>query len=362
MRPGRLLLLLWRAPARGAADSLVAARDEGAAALVAAARPEGGWRSETYGLMRSGRSLTPFVLHALARSGRPIPPEVLEGAFAFLDASTTEAGAIAAGDGVADFPNYATGFAVLALCELRPPGWEARVRRMVEYLLADQLTEDLDWRPEDPAYGGWGFGGPRRRRGQPVEPDLSRTVVVLEALRAAREVAGLESHAVWAKARRFAETCQAAGDGGGFLFNPVDLSSNKTAFLHPERERPVPYGTATVDGLRALLLCGAAPGEDPVRRAIAWLEAHPGLDAPGGFDGGEPRWELGLRFYWWWSLARASRTLPEPLVPDWKAELAGRVLSMPHEGGLWANPVGLSREDDPLIATAFSLMILADCR
>ncbi|MBI4613984.1 MAG: terpene cyclase/mutase family protein [Planctomycetes bacterium] len=332
---------------------------------------DGGWHSETYGILRPGRALTPFALHAIARSGRTIDPGVLARAIAFLDGKTTEAGAIAAGGGVLDYPNYATALAVLALVDLRCRGWESRVRRMVDYLLADQLADPLGWTPADAAYGGWGFGGSPRSRptvGPPtVNPDLSVTALVLSALGAGGVA---RDHPARGRALAFALRCQELGSNGGFIFNPVDLSNNKAGPPGADgvRVRVLPYATATTDGLYVLLACGLGPRDSPVAAAIRWLGAHPSLDAPEGFEApGPPRWDLGLRFYYWWSAARAMRALEaaggRALLPwpDWREQISRRVLDLARPDGTWSNPVALSREDDPLVATPFAILTLDLC-
>ena len=49
---------------------------------------DGAWRSETYGLLKSGQSLTPFVLFALTDNRQP-SEEAIPKAIAFLSARTS---------------------------------------------------------------------------------------------------------------------------------------------------------------------------------------------------------------------------------------------------------------------------------
>ena len=55
---------------------------------------------------------------------------------------------------------------------------------MVDYLRAQQFTEQNGWQQEHPAYGAWGMGGNRRTPPDTGHVDLSMTRYVLEALRA----------------------------------------------------------------------------------------------------------------------------------------------------------------------------------
>src|ERR1700686_2332230 len=80
---------------------------------------DGGWHSHRYGLLRSGQSLTPFVLDALLgvpESVLPRPLEAVDRAIAFIKRDINADGSLGLMDSVApDYPNYATGLAVRAI-------------------------------------------------------------------------------------------------------------------------------------------------------------------------------------------------------------------------------------------------------
>src|SRR5215510_3102557 len=79
---------------------------------------DGGFHSATYGLLRSGQSLTPLVLGALLRvpdAAMPAPAGAVDRAIAFISKHTSVDGAVGAAGGDADYPNYATALAVDAL-------------------------------------------------------------------------------------------------------------------------------------------------------------------------------------------------------------------------------------------------------
>src|SRR3984957_20888696 len=80
---------------------------------------DGGWHSKTYGLLRSGQSLTPFVLDALLTAHSPfvlnqllsIPHQAsnLDHAFEFLKRNTNSDGSLGLSDSSApDYPNFET--------------------------------------------------------------------------------------------------------------------------------------------------------------------------------------------------------------------------------------------------------------
>src|SRR5437763_1997766 len=84
---------------------------------------DGGWHSHTYGLLRSGQSLTPFVLDALLEVPEnvyPLPRAGVDRAIAFIRTHTQATGALGTADrDIPDYPNYSTALAVSALCRAR---------------------------------------------------------------------------------------------------------------------------------------------------------------------------------------------------------------------------------------------------
>ena len=162
----------------------------------------------TYGLLRSGQALTPFVLDALLQ----VPPAVyptqtarVDRAIAFIASNTRADGALGLADSIPDYPNYSTALAVSALCRARRGNWETLAQRMAAYLRAQQFTEQNGWSSEHPVYGAWGMGGEPRTPPDTGRVDLSMTRYVLQALRAAGVPA---TDPLFASARIFVERCR----------------------------------------------------------------------------------------------------------------------------------------------------------
>ncbi|MGI8785510.1 MAG: hypothetical protein ACR2L2_17910 [Acidobacteriota bacterium] len=202
---------------------------------------DGGFHSATYGLLRSGQSLTPFVLGALLdvpQTFLPASPRAVDRALGFLKKKTNADGALGLMDeSAADYPNYATALAVTAMAKARRNGWERSVAPMVAQLRAQQFRAASGWRPQDAPYGGWGMGGLLHRPPDAGHVDLSMTRCVLEALKASGIAA---SDPVMTRALVYLKRSQ--NPDGGFYFSTVNPETNKAG---ENDGRFASYGTAT---------------------------------------------------------------------------------------------------------------------
>jgi len=320
---------------------------------------DGGWHSHTYGLLRSGQALTPFVLDALLQVPEDRAPRrwnQVDRALVFIRNHTRPTGALGTADrDVPDYPNYATALAVSAICRARRNDWQAQIAPMVAYLRGQQFTEQNGWHPADPVYGAWGMGGSRRTPPDTGHVDLSMTRYVLDALRAAGVP---DSDPAFTAAAVFVERCQnfnprhPEASDGGFFFSTTEFDTNKAG---QEDDHFRSYGTTTADGILALLATGQAPTHPRVIAAQRWLTAeHRNMAVPGFVGEAYQRWPNGLAFYYASASAQAFRALqlnPGPGVSD-----ALRRTQRPD--GSWSNPENLVKEDDPLIATPFAVRAL----
>jgi len=285
---------------------------------------DGGWHSRTYGMLRGGQSLTPFVLDALL--GHPHEASSLDRAFEFLKARI-------AADAV-DYPNYSAGLAARVAGRLKN---DASI--WVNYLRAQQFTEQNGWTRSDPAYGAWGMGGEIRRPPDAGHVDLAMTRYVLEGLAATGVPA---SDPAMQAAQVYLGRCQ--NPDGGFFFSTVNLDTNKAGEAAGHYRS---YGTTTCDGIIALRAAGVPNSDARIVRAKAWVKEHHLEERAPGFDIEPARisWSDGLRFYYAAAVTRAMPDLPV-------------ILPAQRENGSFANSNTQVKEDDPLLATAFAVRVL----
>jgi squalene-hopene/tetraprenyl-beta-curcumene cyclase len=374
-------------PAGGeSARRVDAALHKAARYLVAKQSPDGAWRSETYGALRDGPSLTPLVMSALLflpQAGADRPPALRKGA-GYLAAFTGDDGRLKVQARELLFPVYTAASAsrVLLLVEHSPRNVRAQ-QAWLAYLRGRQLNESLDWQPADPEYGGWGYSLDVPRKpppGRPKEPfhesNLAATVFALAALRSAKVPAG---DPAYARALTFVERCQnfspdpAAADpkfdDGGFFFIPGDAAQNKAGPAGADRfgrPRFRSYGTMTADGLRALLRCGLPENHPRVVAARNWLTRHfSAAHNPGEFSADRAVLQDATWYYWTWAASHAflavhlERFRSRDGAVAWPGAFAGELLPRQRGDGSWVNRFTDAKEDDPLVATSWAAAALA---
>ncbi len=357
--------------------------------LVASQSPDGAWRSPTYGIFKDGLSLTPAVLKAVT-----FGPDVAGSATArrlgadYLGARVRADGTIDDGPSGMTYPVYTASAAVMALTRLDFTDGRGKRKRdaWLRELLRRQLTERLGWGPDDPAFGGWGYSiePPSRPEaedptGRRIDADLSSTLFAVGALR----IAGIEAEdPAIRKALTFIQRCQNVVEGGrdadpryddgGFFFSPTDPVRNKAGAAGLDRygrARYHSYGSATADGLRALLRCGLPADHPRVAASRGWLERHFAASShPGTFEASREVERDATYYYYAWSVAHAFRALGIAEIRTggrrvtWPEALSRELIRRQREDGTWINRFTASKEDDPLVATSFAAGALGLCR
>lgn len=345
--------------------------------LAQQSKSDGGWHSETYGAMRGGASSTSLALYTASHlpSDYRIVAEWKRG-FEFLVPGITKRNCIACPDGTLDYPTYSTAMTLIASRRLKSEAiTPANRRRLVDYLVSAQLQESNGFTPDQVDYGGWDLIGASGARGITSGTNISVSYFAVAAL-------SEESHArkteTLTRAIDWCKRCQnwPLPDGdGGFFFHPERNSlGNKAEWIEDDYERPRSYGTATCDGV-SLLGSAAAGSDERLSAAVSWLRTRPATDKVPGFEKKEKSeqtdsdseladeefgWDVGLKYYFFLSLSRILPRLSENVRTKRKAELVAELLELQKKDGRWENRSAKMREDDPLIATCFSLVALSN--
>jgi hypothetical protein len=338
------------------------ASERGVVYLLKQQAADGGWHSAVYGQLKGGAAVTALVLDALSQ----LPAELIkknegtiERGFRFLQPGLMKRQTVAAQDGSLDFPTYGSALLLTACARFaaKIDFTAQKLELLRDYLLKAQLLEGRKFAPEHPSYGGWDFMGAGDAEGITTGTNVSVVAHVLEALATDKFAAADKARTA---ARDWLVRCQQKD--GGFAFTPEPMSlNNKAEFADEARNQPRSYGTATCDGIRALLAVGTKPTDEPIKRALSWLLKRPAVEVVPGFEDlpAETDWRRGLRFYYYQSLARILPLLPAAERLSRTADIERILLKDQQADGRWQNESDRMRENDPLIATAFAVSALS---
>ena len=342
-------------------SSLKRARDW----LFAQQGKDGGWHSVTYGSQRVGASNTALVLYALSHDPRSIPEsrrKDLARAFAFLRLGIKKKGYVAAPDGTLDYPCYATAMTLIAARRLKLELPETERRKLVDFLISEQLTERKGFKPDHPDYGGWDLLGGSGATGVTSGTNVSVSSFILEALKDEKSPAAMRAKKFAAK---WAEGCQNYPTDGGFYFHPQRSHlGNKALWTDKDGKFPRSYGTATCDGLHCLRSAGVPASDKRLIAGVGWLRRNTDVTAVPGFDKAPKTlgWKEGLRYYYVFRLAPLLPLLDKKEAAKRRAEIVTILSQAQKKDGSWRSESARMREDDPLIATGFAVIALTQIR
>lgn len=308
-----------------------------------------------------GPGITALTAAALLRSGRGPDDPVVAKALKYLETQVKPDG------GVYDrgLANYTTCLAIVAFQEANKDGKYTKViQNATQYIQGLQYGEGTD--PKDIKYGGTGYDGKSR-------PDLSNTQFFVEALTAAgvsKDDPSLKRAVAFVSRAQnlpgeFNDQPFAAkttdDDKGGFVYNPLDQSDQKSKKRTPTGGLRS-EGGMTYSGLKSFLYAGVSKDDPRVKAAVNWVQRHYTLDENPGMG------QAGL-FYYYHTFAKAMAALGEDEFVDaaghkhpWRQELFAKLKSAQKPDGSWANENGAFLENNPELATAFAVLALSYCK
>jgi hypothetical protein len=335
--------------------------------LFAQQGKDGGWHSVAYGSQRVGASDTALILYALSHDPRLIPKfrrKDVDRAFAFLRRGVAKKGFVVAPDGTLDYPLYSTATTLIAMRRLqfrtKPQAGERR--KLVDFLINEQLTERKGFKTANPDYGGWDLLAGSGARGVTSGTNVSVSSFVLEAL---QDETGAAAKRAKKLAAKWAAGCQNFPGDGGFYFHPQKSHlGNKALWTDKEGKHPRSYGTATCDGLHCFLSCRVPKSDKRLQSGLGWLKGHRSVKVVPGFEDAPKSlgWKEGLRYYYACRLAPLLPLLDAKDAAGRRSELMAVLLKAQRKDGSWKSESARMREDDPLIATCFAISALTELR
>lgn len=331
----------------------------GVDALVKLQAEDGGWHSEYYGNLKQGAAVTSLVIYTIAQTPADIRSnkiEALREGYGFLRQGLNKTGQVVNPDGSADFPTYGAALTLSAVKSMPLGASNEEIEKLKAFLITAQLGKRREFAPDSPHYGGWDLMGITPLMGKTSGTNISITRHAMEAL---ARIDDDESRAAIVRALKWNENVQNEKGDGGFYFTPGKHEvANKAG---GEDDSVNSYGSTTCDGVLCLAAARVDPDDPRLKSAIAWLLKHDCTELVPGFkEDDETGWSEGLRFYYYAGLARCLRFMPREKADDIAKRLKEQLTQSQQKNGLWSNESSRMREDDPLIATCFAVIALAE--
>lgn len=312
----------------------------------------------------AGPGLTALAVTAALRTGEPLDSPIVSKGLKALEANVKPDGGIY---GNGRLRNYETCVAMLCFAEANKDGrYDVLLQNARKFVTELQYGSDAKVDPDDPWFGGVGYGGAGR-------PDLSNTSFLIEALVATGSSA--EDQAVQ-RALVFVSRCQnLEGDGnntqfaakvndGGFYYEipreEVDPAESPERFTANGGLRS--YGSMTYAGLKSMIYAGLTKDDPRVKAAVEWIKNNYAVDRNPGMG------DAGL-YYYYHTFASALSAAELVTVEDaegkpsnWRERLIDELAKRQNEDGSWANENRRWLENDQNLATSFALMALSYCQ
>lgn len=336
------------------AESLEAVRARAVRFLKLTQSADGTWTTANV------PGITALCLTSLLQNGVPADDPAVARGLKFLTSLVRENGGIYHPQ--TQHRNYETSISMLALAAANTDGqYDSTIRNAEKFLRGLQWDEDEEQKPEDPGYGGAGYGKHQR-------PDLSNTQFLLEALK----TAGVKADdPAMQKALLFVSRCQnletehnntpfsAKINDGGFYYTPA-AGGTSQAGVNPNGGLRS-YASMTYAGLKSMIYAGLSKDDPRVKAALSWIRKHYSLkDNPG----------LGKQglYYYYHTFAKTLSVLGINELKDadgkshrWRTELISTLAQQQKSNGSWINEADRWYEGDPNLVTAYALLALSHC-
>ena len=268
----------------------------------------------------------------------------------------------------ANYPNYTTSIALLALATANRPGDIETMRRARAYLQGSQFADQgkID-------YGGIGYGRTGRA-------DLSNGGWAAEALYFTEYLdnephnkapaAAKNSREMWDKLAIFLTQCQnlpatnknayvsqRADDLGGFIYRPHESKAGSRDG-DGKVSNLISSGSMTYAGLKSMIYARLDRSDPRVKGAMGYLMRHYSMTENPG---------MGMQGYYYYlmMMTKALEAWGKDIVTDeagaehfWRRDVAGALLERQGTDGSWANTSGRYMESLPELATPYAMICI----
>ena len=307
---------------------------------------------------QGGPGVTGLVVASALSVGVTASDPVVAKGLAYLVATRREDGGLYAKG--SRHANYETCLAMMALDRANADGkYDEMIAGAQRFVKSAQWDEGEGLKPEDPAFGGAGYGSKSR-------PDLSNTSFFIDAL---RSTGVPEDDPAIARALAFVNRCQNLEspanntpfapllNDGGFYYTPAaggDSMAGKDEATGGLRS----YASMTYAGLKSMVYAGVSKEDYRVKAAQKFLSRNysvsmnPGMGAAG-------------LYYYLHTMAKALDMIGEPVFETeqgkkaWKQDILVQLQSTQKEDGSWTNPEARWMEGDPNLVTGYALLTLS---
>ena len=334
--------------------------DKGLSWLQKNQAADGSWGLPEYPA-QTALPLTAFMLEPSGKFLKEKPAFIVNGYAALLKSVQPDGGIYVKG-----LANYNTSISLVALVAARDPKFEPTLRAARDFVIGQQAKNLVDPSLD----GGIGYGPTGTHSGT---PDLSNTVMAIEALHVSKPAAGeIPSNAKdlnWAAVVEFVQRCQnlpgtnkadwvsqEPQDKGGFVYAP---GASKAEAKSPDGKKALrSYVSMSYAGLLSYVYADLKKDDPRVTAVIDWLRSHYTLEEnPGmGQEG---------RYYYFCMMAKALSAcdikeleLADGRKVDWRKEMALKLFNLQKPDGSWVNENGRWMEKDPSLVTCYALLAL----
>ncbi|MCZ2344314.1 MAG: terpene cyclase/mutase family protein [Bacteroidales bacterium] len=334
--------------------------DKATAFLKTTQARDGSWSVEP-----QRRGITGIVVTGLLHTGTPATSEPAAKGLQYIETLINPKEKHIAGDSKIGIVNYVTSINVMALAAAQQEDkYKPVIANAADYLRKIQWDDGEKITPEDPRWGGAGYGGGGSR------PDLSNTSFFLDALKAAGVA---PNDPAFSRAAIFVSRCQNlkseyndqpwAGkiNDGSFIYTAANGGETRTG-----TKELLGYGSMTYAGVKSLIYANIDRDDARMKAALGWLKSNYTLDVNPGMP---PQISQQGLYYYYNTFGKTQTVLGQDrfvdgkgVSHDWKAELFHAIAKRQRADGSWINANDRWMEGDPNLVTGYALMALSYVR